>query len=153
MKHEKTNEGLVSLIGFLRKYSHQEEAPIWRDIAMRLERPRRTWAVVNVSRLDRYAEANDTIVVPGSRLGAGERTKPITGAAWVWVQTAAVSMAPGWFRSTISREPGSSASAEASTILTGTPMSSPAARIRVAKIRSLTSTRTGRKGVGARIFD
>ena len=81
MKYTKTNEELVSLISFLKKYSYEKEAPIWRDIAKRLERPRRSWAVVNVSRLERYAETNDAVIVPGSLLGAGEISKPITVAA------------------------------------------------------------------------
>ncbi len=82
MKGEKTDQGLVSLIHFLKKYSHEEEAPIWRDIAKRLERPRRSWATVNVSRLDLYAEPKDFIVVPGSLLGAGLLDKPLTVAAY-----------------------------------------------------------------------
>ena len=81
MKYEKTNQEVVSLISFLKKYSYEEEAPIWRDIAKRLERPNRSWAVVNVSKLDRFAEAQDAVIVPGSLLGSGEINKPLTVAA------------------------------------------------------------------------
>ena len=88
MKYEKTNQELVSLIRFLKKYSYETEAPIWRDIAKRLERPRRSWAVVNVSKLDRYAEADEAVIVPGSILGAGDITKPLTVAAFKASQVA-----------------------------------------------------------------
>ena len=81
MKGDKTNEELVSLVSFLKKYSYEKEAPIWRDIAKRLERPKRSWATVNVSKLDFYAKANDAIIVPGALLGAGEINKPLTVAA------------------------------------------------------------------------
>jgi len=77
---DKTNPNLVLLIRELKMLSNEHEAPIWRDIAKRLEKPRRNWAEVNLSRISRYANENEVIVVPGKLLGAGDIDKPVTVA-------------------------------------------------------------------------
>lgn len=81
-KNKKTNPELVALIFELKKKARESEAPIWRDVALRLEGPKRNWAEVNVSKIDRFATPNETIVVPGKLLGAGEIKKPVTVAAY-----------------------------------------------------------------------
>ncbi len=82
MKTKKTNVLLVDLVGLLKKESHKNAAPIWRDIAKRLERSRRLWSEVNVGHLTRVCEDGETIVVPGKLLGAGEIDKKLTVAAF-----------------------------------------------------------------------
>jgi large subunit ribosomal protein L18e len=81
-KINKTNPNLVSLIRRLKDASRTNEAPVWRDIALRLESPSNNWAEVNVGKLDRYASENDIIVVPGKVLGSGELAKKLTVAAY-----------------------------------------------------------------------
>jgi large subunit ribosomal protein L18e len=81
-KPAKTNPNLVGLIGKLKEASRVNKAPVWRDIALRLEGPSRNWAEVNISRLDRYAGENETVVVPGKLLGSGEIGKKVTVAAY-----------------------------------------------------------------------
>lgn len=78
----KTNPGLRILIQDLKKKSWENEAPIWRDIAKRLEKPTKHRIVVNLSRIDRFAKANDTVLVPGKLLAAGAITKPVKVAAY-----------------------------------------------------------------------
>jgi large subunit ribosomal protein L18e len=78
---EKTNPRIERLIEDLKRVARERSAPIWRDIAERLEKPRRNYAVVNLSKINRYAQAHDTIVVPGKVLSAGAIEKPITIAA------------------------------------------------------------------------
>ena len=83
MKTEKkTNPGLLSLIGDLKRWSRENNAPIWRDIARRLEKPSRVWAEVNISRLTLHVSKGETVIVPGKLLGAGEIDFPITVAAF-----------------------------------------------------------------------
>lgn len=77
----KTRPGLVALVHDLKKRSWEHEAPIWRDIASRLEKPTRRHVAVNVSRIDRYAEAGETALVPGKVLAAGDLTKNVNVAA------------------------------------------------------------------------
>lgn len=78
----KTNPGLRILIQDLKKRSWENEAPIWRDIAKRLEKPTKARVVVNLSRIDRYANEGDTVLVPGKLLAAGTITKRVRVAAY-----------------------------------------------------------------------
>jgi large subunit ribosomal protein L18e len=78
----KTNPGLRILVQDLKKKSWENEAPIWRDIAKRLEKPTKARVVVNLSRIDRFANENDTVLVPGKLLAAGEITKKVKVAAY-----------------------------------------------------------------------
>lgn len=78
----KTDPGLVSLIFDLKTWSRENKAPIWRDIAKRLEKPSRVWAEVNISRLAMYTKKGETLIVPGKLLGAGDIDYPVTVAAF-----------------------------------------------------------------------
>ena len=80
-RNYKTNPQLLDLISGLKKQSREKEVPIWRDIALRLERPTRNYPEVNLSRINRYTKENDQILVPGKVLGAGELDHPLTVAA------------------------------------------------------------------------
>lgn len=77
----KTNPQINRLIKDLKGIARENSAPIWRDIAKRLEKPRRNYAAVNLSKINRYSGANDTILVPGKVLSAGTLEDPITVAA------------------------------------------------------------------------
>lgn len=77
----KTNPQINRLIKDLKGIARENSAPIWRDIAKRLEKPRRNYAAVNLSKINRYSRANDTILVPGKVLSAGTLENPITVAA------------------------------------------------------------------------
>ncbi len=78
---KKSNPGLVALIHDLKQTARENNAPIWRDIAKRLSRPRANWAEVNLSRVERHTTKGDTVVVPGKLLGAGELSKAVKVAA------------------------------------------------------------------------
>ncbi len=84
----KTNDMLISLVSELKKKAHENKAPIWRDIALRLEKPARSWAEVNLSRLAAYVKKDEYVVIPGKVLGAGELEIPITVAAFSFSDSA-----------------------------------------------------------------
>ncbi len=77
-----TDINLRRVIRYLRKKSNEEGVRVWKDIAWRLERPRRQRAEVNISRINRYTKEGDTIIVPGSVIGAGKLEHKVTVAAW-----------------------------------------------------------------------
>lgn len=77
----KENPALVALISDLRNAGRENEAPIWRDIASRLERPSRNWAQVNISKLD-LVQDGENAVVPGKLLGSGDVSRAVTVVAW-----------------------------------------------------------------------
>lgn len=84
----KTNPRLGSLIAELKSVSRQSGADVWSDIADRLEKPRRTHAEVNLGRIERYAEEDETVIVPGKVLGSGVLQKNVTVAAVDFSSTA-----------------------------------------------------------------
>ncbi len=84
----KTNPNLVRLIDELLKASAANKAPIWKDIAERLAKPKRLYAEVNVSKIQRYANEGETVVVPGKVLGGGKISKAVTVAALSFSETA-----------------------------------------------------------------
>ena len=84
MKSCKTNPQLIATIDTLKAKTRETEAAIWRDIALRLEKPKRNWAEANLS-----AQDGETIVVPGKVLAAGNISKKITVAAYDFSDAAA----------------------------------------------------------------
>jgi large subunit ribosomal protein L18e len=77
----KTNPRLTSLISLLKNTSRENEAKIWREIASRLETPNRNYAEVNLSKINRYAQNGETIIVPGKVLGSGALSLSVKVAA------------------------------------------------------------------------
>jgi large subunit ribosomal protein L18e len=78
---QKSNPRLVSLISLLKNTSRENEARIWREIASRLETPNRNYAEVNLSKINRYAQSGETIIVPGKVLGSGMLEQSVKVAA------------------------------------------------------------------------
>ena len=87
-KTRSKNPELIKLIRFLRKQSRENNVKIWMDVAKHLAKPRRNRIAVNVSRLNRYTEKRETVVVPGKVLGAGKIGHPITVAAFSFSEKA-----------------------------------------------------------------
>ena len=77
----KTSPRLRSLIAELKAVARDSGGDVWRDVAQRLEKPRRTHAEVNLGRIDRYAREDETVVVPGKVLGSGVLRTGVTVAA------------------------------------------------------------------------
>ena len=63
-RFNKTDPALIALISDLKAQERDNGAAIWRDIAKRLEKPKRNWAETNLSKLDRYANDGETIIIP-----------------------------------------------------------------------------------------
>ncbi len=74
----KGNPDLARVIVELRKAARAHRAPVWRATAECLSRPRHQVFPLNVGHLERLAEAQETIVVPGKLLSEGNLTKPLT---------------------------------------------------------------------------
>lgn len=76
-----TNIVVRKTIRILRSAANKNNAPIWRYVAELIDRPRRLRVAVNISKINRYTEDGDTVVVPGKVLGAGTIDHPVTVAA------------------------------------------------------------------------
>ena len=81
MAGTKTDPVLMGLISDLKAAGRENEAPIWRDIASRLEKPSRNWAQVNLSKLV-HVRDGENAVVPGKLLGSGDLDRAITVVAF-----------------------------------------------------------------------
>ena len=77
-----TNPILKRLIEDLKRKSIEKQSNFLRDIAEKLNKPRRQRIEVNLAHIERYTEKNETVIVPGVVLGYGELTKPIIISAW-----------------------------------------------------------------------
>ena len=77
-----TNPNLLGLITELKKQSIEKKIPLWKRIATDLERPTRNRRIVNLSKIDRYAKENETIIVPGKVLAGGALNQKLTIAAF-----------------------------------------------------------------------
>ena len=83
-----TNPELISTIRSLKKAAHENDAEIWRKISEALSRTRRQRIAVNLSKLNRYTEKDETVAVLGKVLGSGAVNHPITVAAFAFSGTA-----------------------------------------------------------------
>ncbi|RLE66807.1 MAG: 50S ribosomal protein L18e [Thermoprotei archaeon] len=83
-----TDIHLRLLASYLRKQARLHGAPIWRYVADLLLRPRRQRIAVNLSRINRYTQKGDVVVIPGKVLGAGTLNHPVTVAAWKFSEKA-----------------------------------------------------------------
>ncbi|MEA1894460.1 MAG: 50S ribosomal protein L18e [Euryarchaeota archaeon] len=81
-QYKKTDPRIVSLVEDLKSISRENDAPIWREIAKRMQGPKRGYATVNVSRINRHTTDGETIVVHGKVLGAGELNHPVAVGAF-----------------------------------------------------------------------
>ncbi|MBS7614481.1 50S ribosomal protein L18e [Candidatus Bathyarchaeota archaeon] len=76
-----TNPNLVSLIRFLKKKSRENNVGIWRDVANKISRPKKTRISVIVSKINRLTKENEIVIVPGKVLGSGMIEHTLTVAA------------------------------------------------------------------------
>jgi len=66
-----TNMQMAELIKELKRIAAIEDAAIWKRVAEELERPTRSRRVVNLSRINRFCNNDETIIVPGKVLSSG----------------------------------------------------------------------------------
>jgi large subunit ribosomal protein L18e len=85
----KTNPRLVNLISLLKNTSRENGVNIWRDIATKIEASSRNYAEVNLSKINRYANEGEIILVPGKVLGGGIIEASVKVAALNFSQSAA----------------------------------------------------------------
>lgn len=77
-----TNEVLVNVIKSLKKQYANTKSNVWLYVANILSRPARRRVAVNLNKINRYANENDVIIVPGKVLGSGRLNKKVTIAAF-----------------------------------------------------------------------
>ena len=76
------NQHTTALIQTLKRTAAEAKAPLWKRVAEDLEKPTRQRRIVNIFKIDAYAEEGDTVIVPGKVLGEGDLTKKVTVVAF-----------------------------------------------------------------------
>lgn len=76
-----TNPRLARMINKLEKAYRVYDAPIWKAVAEKLQRPARKRIEVNLWKINKYARGQRAIIVPGKVLGEGEISKPVVVVA------------------------------------------------------------------------
>lgn len=76
------------LIDELRRAGKQNNAGVWIRVAELLSKPTRSRAEVNLSKINRYAQEGEMVLVPGKVLGAGSLEKKVVVAAYAFSEQA-----------------------------------------------------------------
>jgi len=83
-----TNPELIDTIRLLKKTSKENDVAVWRKMAEYLSRTRRTRIAVNLSRINRYTKAGETVAVPGKVVAAGAVDHSVTVTAFAFSEKA-----------------------------------------------------------------
>lgn len=75
------NNQVSKLIESLKIAAIEKKVPLWKRIAVELEKPTRRKREVNVFKIEKFARNEEIIVVPGKVLGSGAISKKVTVAA------------------------------------------------------------------------
>ena len=97
---KKTNPHLKGLISELKK----RKKPIWKKIVKELLRGAKNKRQVNLSKISRHANPDDTIIVPGKVLSNGEIKTKLTIAAFQFSKQAREKIEKAGSRTTTIRE-------------------------------------------------
>lgn len=84
----KTNPVLTDIITACEEAARVNDAAVWERVSDELKRANRAQRTVNLSKIERYADDGDVVVVPGKVLGSGRLTKDVTVAALAYTQSA-----------------------------------------------------------------
>ena len=77
-KTKTTNRELFDLIRDLKKLSNKTGEGTWRAVAEKLSVPASRRAQINLRKIEKVANANETVLIPGKILGDGLLTKKVT---------------------------------------------------------------------------
>jgi len=87
-KLTKTNSNLIKLVKELKEHSSSQKTEFWKKIALELNKPTRKTRTVNLSKIEKYSNDKETVLIPGKVLGDGELKKDITVSAFQFTESA-----------------------------------------------------------------
>jgi large subunit ribosomal protein L18e len=83
-----TNPIIKGMIEDIRNRGYRENVPFLIKLADEMEKPRRSKAEVDLSKLNRVCKENELVVIPGKLLSSGILKKPLRVAAASFSMTA-----------------------------------------------------------------
>jgi large subunit ribosomal protein L18e len=87
-KNYKVNPVLINLIHELKRQSIEKEVPLWKDIALRLEKSSKNWSEVNLNRINKHINEKEIALIPGKVLSTGTLSKKVSIVAWSFSEKA-----------------------------------------------------------------
>ena len=84
MRTGPTNPILKGLISDLKRVANERQEAIWRKVAEDLSKPTRIRREINLSRINRYTQDGDVVIIPGKVLSLGELDHKVTVVAWAF---------------------------------------------------------------------
>ncbi|MFB6076180.1 MAG: 50S ribosomal protein L18e [Candidatus Aenigmatarchaeota archaeon] len=81
-KTQTTNPNLMKLVNELENQGKEENLPFLVDLSRRLSKSRKNRATVNISKINRIVNEDETIVVPGKVLSYGKIDKKVNVASF-----------------------------------------------------------------------
>ena len=82
------NLDLIKLTCFLKDKAIEFDAPIWKELAKRMEKSKHSRCTVNISQINRYTQAHEVVTVPGKVLGSGILDHNVSVAAFSFSERA-----------------------------------------------------------------
>lgn len=82
VRYERKNEALQNLVDTLYKASKDTGADFWKRAAEDILAPSRKKIVVNTSKIEKFSDDKNTVVVCGKVLGYGAMTRKVTVCAY-----------------------------------------------------------------------
>jgi large subunit ribosomal protein L18e len=82
MRTGPSNTGLRQVIVELKKKASIDKTPLWRRVAIDLEKPTRQRRIVNLNKISKCTKDGEIIIVPGKVLGNGALDHKVTVVAW-----------------------------------------------------------------------
>lgn len=83
-----TNYQLKLLIEELEEKAQKTGVKLWKRLAKDLRKPSRQRRIVNIYKIEKYAQEGDLVVVPGKVLNTGELNKKVEVAAFSFSKAA-----------------------------------------------------------------
>ena len=83
-----TDENVRKLIIEMKKLANKESSKFWKDLALRIGKPRRNKRGVNLSTITKYLNDGEIAVVPYKILGYGEAKQGMVVASLMWSKSA-----------------------------------------------------------------
>ncbi len=77
----KTNPRIINLIFSLKCLGNEKKSKLWISIAKKLMNPSKNYSSINLSKINRYTNKDETIIVPGKVLGSGYLNHSLTIAS------------------------------------------------------------------------
>jgi large subunit ribosomal protein L18e len=82
IKTKSTNPERIKIIRLLKKQSRESNKTIWNTVAKYLSKTQPQRTAVNLSKINRYSEKDEILIIPGKVLGTGNLKHNVTIAAF-----------------------------------------------------------------------